>query len=300
MSLEYTVLDNGWTTQVHSSFLSLSDQDLVEVLELVLKNTIVFWKGQKISPQDILNFSNRFGDHGFPFDTKEYDLYTDFEKSKFVGREYSGLIRVSGKKDSKGYSGVFGHKEELSWHIDRAYHPDRKPITLLYAVSGTKGSVTHFTNHMLAYEAIQNKEFYKDMKLTFGMGRWRSESVDDLYKATSRIAEKAERVLHNLVIQNPYGTYGLNISPLQVESIEGMTHDEMIQFTDFMLDYLTQEQFTYSHHWEDGDIVLSEQIFSMHKRDAYQNIEERVLHRIGFNTSKIKPDLKYEGYNGTF
>jgi alpha-ketoglutarate-dependent taurine dioxygenase len=300
MSLEYTVLDNGWAIQVHSPFLSLSDQDLEKVLELVLKNTIVIWKGQTIKPEDIMNFSNSFGDHGFAFNTKEYDLYTDFEKSKFVGRDYSGLIRVSGKKDNNGYSGVFGHKEELSWHIDRAYHPDRKPITLLYSVKGSNGSVTRFTNHMLAYDSIPNKEIYKGMKLKFGMGRWRTESIDDLYKTTSKTAEKTEKISHDLVISNPYGTPGLNISPLQVESIDGMTYEEMISFTDLMLDYLTQDRFTYSHYWEDGDIVLSEQIFGMHKRDAYQNIEERVLYRIGFNTRKIKPDLKYEGYNGTF
>jgi alpha-ketoglutarate-dependent taurine dioxygenase len=155
---------------------------------------------------------------------------------------------------------------------------------------------------MMAYEDLSQdkKEFYKTLEVKFGMGRWRSSAIDDLYKVTSVIADSTEKQTHKLVISNPFGVKGLNISPLQMESISSMSYEEMIEFTDNMLEYLTQDKFTYSHYWEDGDIVLSEQIFGMHKRDAYENMEDRVLHRIGFNTSKIKPDLKYEGYNGTF
>ena len=36
-----------------------------------------------------------------------------------------------------------------------------------------------------------------------------------------------------------------------------------------------------------GDIVLSEQWLSIHKRHEFNNMKERVLHRIAFDYSKL-------------
>jgi len=46
-------------------------------------------------------------------------------------------------------------------------------------------------------------------------------------------------------------------------------------------------EFCYDHHWQDGDVVISEQWLSIHKRWAFDKMNERVLHRIAFNYENL-------------
>ena len=62
------------------------------------------------------------------------------------------------------------------------------------------------------------------------------------------------------------------------------------QFKDLMqrlIEHVTQPQFIYDHHWEDGDIVLSEQWLSIHKRWEFDKMDQRILHRLAFNYENI-------------
>jgi alpha-ketoglutarate-dependent taurine dioxygenase len=52
--------------------------------------------------------------------------------------------------------------------------------------------------------------------------------------------------------------------------------------------HLLNEKYAYHHDWEDGDIVMADQMSGMHKRWAFELMHERLLHRIGFNYDKIK------------
>ena len=41
------------------------------------------------------------------------------------------------------------------------------------------------------------------------------------------------------------------------------------------------------HDWEDGDLVISEQWLSIHKRWTFEKMDKRVLHRIAFDYDKV-------------
>ena len=55
----------------------------------------------------------------------------------------------------------------------------------------------------------------------------------------------------------------------------------------------------YTHYYEIGDIVLSDQILSLHKRDTNEPelLAERVLHRITFKISNIGKPTWCQTYN---
>ena len=54
---------------------------------------------------------------------------------------------------------------------------------------------------------------------------------------------------------------------------------------------MLNEEFIYHHDWDDGDVVISEQWLSVHKRWYFEDMDKRLLHRIAFNYDKV--------YNGT-
>jgi alpha-ketoglutarate-dependent taurine dioxygenase len=54
-------------------------------------------------------------------------------------------------------------------------------------------------------------------------------------------------------------------------------------------EFLFQEKFLYHHEWAVGDIVLSDQLLTLHKRRQENNnvFEERLLNRLTFRITNI-------------
>jgi len=297
--MEYEIHKNGWSVICHTPIQNLKHTDILKVIKLLIQNTVVVWRNQSLSPQNIQNFCNYLGNHDYAFTTEEYENFSQKVKSSFVSG-LSGLIRVSGKKDDHNNEGVFGHIEDLNWHSDKIHDIERKPFTFLYGASGSSGSVTHFTNHMIAYDLLSDdkKREYESLKIKFGLGRWRKDIDSFAYQKTKDQIGGLDPIEHNLIVENPYGKKGIFISPLQTEHVTGMTHSEMLEFCDDMLDHITSPSCVYSHYWKDGDVVLSDQIFGIHKRDKFEKMHERELHRMSFDLDNILPGMKYKGYKG--
>ena len=59
---------------------------------------------------------------------------------------------------------------------------------------------------------------------------------------------------------------------------------------DDLYDYLFQEKFMYTMEYEPGDIILSDQLLSLHKRDQNdpEILAKRVLHRLTFQLSNAE------------
>ena len=54
-----------------------------------------------------------------------------------------------------------------------------------------------------------------------------------------------------------------------------------------LVEHVLKPEFCYDHHWEDGDVVISEQWLSINKRWAFEQMDKRVLHRIAFNYKNL-------------
>jgi alpha-ketoglutarate-dependent taurine dioxygenase len=67
----------------------------------------------------------------------------------------------------------------------------------------------------------------------------------------------------------------------------GKTDEEFKEIHEYLVNHVKQEKFMYHHDWKDGDVVISEQWLSVHKRWPFKKMDKRVLHRIAFDYSKI-------------
>jgi alpha-ketoglutarate-dependent taurine dioxygenase len=92
----------------------------------------------------------------------------------------------------------------------------------------------------------------------------------------------------NLVQKNIAGKIGLFFPFLQIHQIDGMDELESKKFIESLRDKILQEKYMYHHDWEDGDVVLSEQWLGIHKRWRFENINNRVVHRICLDFSNCK------------
>lgn len=301
--MEYGFADNGWAVHIHTPVQEIQDEDILVINKFLITNVAVFWKKQNLTLKDQSDFCKRFGNLQTFYDKNENwdDINVRDRGQLFKG--FPDILRVTGEPDDEGEIGLFGHDGELTWHNNQPHKQYRKPFIWLYAERGSKGSKTYWTNQMLAYEGLsdEDKSFYDTLEIQFGDNRsyidkgsayeaWRVKKVEE---------ELAKDIKHKLVVTNPYGQKGLNISPYQTHWITGMNPQEVITFTDKLLEHLTKPEYVYKHEWEDGDVVLGEQVTSCHKRDPFTGMSTRVLHRIAFSPDKIMPEgLNYIGYNG--
>lgn len=275
MNISYA--DNGWTVFINENLNDLSDQEIIEVGKLVVKNMVVVFKNQKLTPEQELNFCSKIG---------KYQYYPpDVERIKHI-RVNDGILRVTGKKNEYGEEGLFGHKAALDWHANQPSNKQRSPLIWLYGVEGTKGSRTSWINNIRSYEdlpsdikeKINNIKVYCGYKVgSYSNSRFFIEHID-----------KDNPV--NLVQINKEGNKGLFFPFLQIFGFENYEEKEFKEIMNLLTDHILQEKYVYHHDWEDGDIVISEQWLSIHKRWPFEDMANRVLHRIAFDYSKIYTD----------
>lgn len=301
--MDYSFIDPGWAVRIHTPIQEITPDDAAKIVELLIKNVVVSWKKQSLTKKEEHDFCEMFGDLHRRFDPKDWDKLDDRMKAVHY-RDYPGIWRVTGEPDEKGNPGMFGHDDELAWHNNQPYRSDRKPFVYLYAVKGTKDSVTKWSNHMLAYEDLpqEEKDIYDNLEIQFGDHRTfiDEDSIIRKFRQNFVREELKKNIIHKLVITNPYGRKGISMSPYHAHWISGMTQEQMIKFTDDFLEYIEQPKYVYTHHWDDGDVVIGEQLTSVHKREAFYGMTTRLLHRVAFSPDNFFPEgLQYEGYNAS-
>ena len=265
---------NKWTVIIEDDIRNLSNEDLFEVARLLSKQTVVvFPNPADITPEEQLQKAEVIG---------------KVMKQKNKNRSnpiniIDGVIRVTGKKNEKGEPGLFGHTSALDWHANQASNINRDPIVWMYCVEGMKGSRTSFINMISVYESLP-EEFKKTIskkRCYFGyeIGR---------YSTTPYFKNHVNKEqMFNLVMTTSAEKTGLYYPFLQVFGMEDTTETEFKTLHNELIKYITEEKHTYHHEWIDGQIVLSDQWLSLHKRWEFNKMEQRVLHRIAFNYENV-------------
>jgi taurine dioxygenase len=240
------------------------------VAEAALEHLIVIIKNQDLTPQEQVRFCHMIG---------EVENYHALEHVKEFTKPiavHENILRVTGEKDENGKEGLFGHKAELDWHANQVSRHDRYPLIWLYAVKGSEGSVTSWLNMAKVWEDLSDdmKEIAKTKEIYCGYEKGR---VSDSEYFIDHVGEKPHKLYH----KNAAGVEGLFFPFLQIFNEE---HDP---FFDELKEICLDPYYQYHHHWKDGDIVLSEQWLSLHKRHEFAGMENRLLHRIAFDYRNV-------------
>ena len=273
-------LINNWAVEIEDFDMRTSSTEDAHVIgRLILSNMVVVLRNQKLEPADEVAFCTKIGDCQFiinPVEPKEGQRTEHLA----VGNH---ILRVTGQKNDKGEEGLFGHTSALDWHANQASNYNRDPLIWLYGVEGTAESVTSWINNIESYKALDDglKEQIKDVEITLG------------YKTGSYSPSKFFKEHHDedkpfkLVHTNDAGETGLYFPFLQIFGMKGKTDSEFKELMEKLVEHVLKPEFCYDHHWEDGDVVISEQWLSIHKRWAFEQMDKRVLHRIAFNYKNL-------------
>jgi len=283
--MKYKLHDNGWTTIVEDIDLTNPQQeDINRIAKLVAKNTLVIVKKQFLTIEQELRVLKMWKNPSalFPPPTDGSPVTGDALHCTMPNTE--GLLcRITAEPDEYGAVGVAGHAPEMGWHNDHPWRSDLPNVVWLRAIKGTNGSKTTWTNNVLAYNDLdqETKDMLESLEAVltkdndFDVTSYWQDENGRFWPPATVIEDSNLKIIYT----NIAGTTGLNFPFRQLHTIKGMPHEQARRLIERIGDHITQDKYCYTHAWELGDVVISDNCLGIHRRWHFDDIDKRLIHR---------------------
>jgi alpha-ketoglutarate-dependent taurine dioxygenase len=191
-----------------------------------------------------------------------------------------GIFRIARDKDDKSQREfILGNDY---WHMDGMNYAVPVKATLLKCQEAPReGGDTGFASLHAAWEAlpVERKQEFEKLEV----GHCLSACLRRLYETPTeedfaRWDAIFPRVEHPLAWKQKSGKISLLIGST-AHDIVGMREEEGRALLDGLLEWCTQDQFTYRHKWRDGDLVIFNNPALLHKSYPYPDAAGRLMHR---------------------
>lgn len=255
-----------------------------ETFDLVTKawndHSVLLFRNQTLSDQDLISFSSRLG-------------ALDWAPIQEDGRRFvEGLPQiyiVSNVKVNGSPIGSLGDGEAV-WHTDMSYLELPPKASLLYSIEVPKiGGNTSFCSMHRIYEALpaRLKVQIANLKIkhdgTFNSGGYVRQGV-----APTTDPVTSPGAIHPLVCTHPVtGRKSLYLGRRLNAYLVGLELEESEALLDELWSFVDRKELTWEHVWNVGDLVLWDNRCTMHRRDAFDPQSRRVLHR-----TQVKGDTR--------
>lgn len=233
---------------------------------------VLRFRGQRLSDPELLAFSRLFGDldppgpnpYGKPF-------LEDFPEINVISN-----VKLNGAP-----IGNLGDGEAI-WHSDMTYVDNPPRAAMLHALSlPESGGDTFWANMYLAYERLPRAL------------RQRIAGLSAIHDATYNSAGIMRRGMHEitdpreapgahhpLVIVHPdSGRPALFLGRRRNSYILGLELDESERLLDELWAHATRPEFAFRQVWQLHDLLLWDNLCTLHRRDAFDPNAERIMHR---------------------
>lgn len=239
---------------------------------------VLVFRRQSLSEDEMLAFFSRFGE-------PEVIVRTDWQS-----KNRPEAINISNMKDLDGNAiGGLG-AGELDWHTDQSYVTDPATGALLYMVEMPRdGGKTYWANLRLAYDGLEDatKEKIEGLSAIYDYLK-RQSTYDDEEPMSDELREKTPPLMHPIVNTDPVtGEKSLYLDPTTTTGIADLPDDEGQALLDALNAHATGPEFVYAHEWRIGDVVMWDNGFLLHRRDAFESDKNRWLKRL---TVKLSPE----------
>jgi len=258
----------------------LDDAAFAWVLQAWHDHCVVLFRGQALSDADLIAFSRRFGD-------------LDWAPIQETGRRFvegmPEIYIVSNVKVNGEPIGSLGDGEAV-WHTDMSYLDMPPKASMLYSLEiPTSGGNTSFCSMYAIYDALpaELRERIAGLKIkhdgTYNSGGYVRQGVTPTDDPRTSLG-----ALHPLVCTHPdTGRRMLYLGRRRNAYIGGLELAESEALLDELWSYVDLPQFCFEHVWRVGDLVLWDNRCTMHRRDAFDPKQRRIMHR-----TQVKGELR--------
>jgi alpha-ketoglutarate-dependent 2,4-dichlorophenoxyacetate dioxygenase len=174
------------------------------------------------------------------------------------------------------------HNGNLLWHTDASFDDNRAVYSMLSAHAIPPfGADTHFADMRAAYNALPEAKKIAIDGLVAEHSIWYSRKLGGLTDVTE--AEKATRPAshHKLVHLHPKSGKPSIYLASHASHIVGWPFEKGRALLDELTGFATQDRFVYSHKWRLGDIVMWDNLATMHRATPFEDTKyKRDMRRV--------------------
>jgi len=288
MSMTLTPLTPAVGVEIGNIDLTaLSAAEFAQIETAWHRYSVLLFRSQKLSDDDLLAFSRRFGD---------LDPPPNQERGRQSPPGYPDIYVVSNVLDDKGQAiGALGAGEAV-WHTDMSYMELPPDASMLYALEiPPTGGNTSFCGMQAVWRALP-----ASLKAKLGMRRIKH---DGTFNSGGYVRQgmtptddphKAPGAWHPAVCVHPVtGEPTLYLGRRRNSYVEDLPRAESDALLDQLWQFVDSPQFIYEHRWRVGDLVVWDNRSTMHRRDPFDNAARRVMHR-----TQIKGQTQPRAYRG--
>jgi taurine dioxygenase len=253
----------------------IDDPTFRELERLFHDNIMVFFRDQRLSEDQHIAFSRRFG---------ELEIHI---VKKYLLPGYPEILLISNIRDEEGeHIGLAD--AGFTWHTDTSYRRRPSRCSLLYAKEvperdGTPLGDTVFANTVAAYDALPEamKRRLAGLQAIHRYAMRRRIENSPRPKLTAAQLAETPDILHPIVRTHPStGRKALYVTAGECIGIEGMPEDEALDLIAELDAHCVRPEFCYRHRWRVGDLVMWDNASAMHLAICdYALPQRRLMHR---------------------
>jgi taurine dioxygenase len=269
----------------------LTDTDMKAIFDAIARFGVVSFPGQRLEAHDLKAFAERFG-------TLEINVANAYQEPGLPQVMILSNIQRDGKPIGLGDAGQ-------DWHTDMSYSRNVAFANVLYALQiprrdGKPLGATMFSDMAAAYDAlpddvkakIDGRSATHDFAKFWDMMRNERGSTRPPLTDAQRAAKPP--VSHPMVLVHPLsGRRILYANPGYAMHVDGMDRDESDRLLATLFEHQVQERFVYTFQWNEGDVLMWDNLRTIHKaRDDYGPTEHRLIKRCQVMADRVLPDTR--------
>jgi taurine dioxygenase len=259
--------------EIHNADLRTIDHDdFASIYQAWLDHLVLLFRGQKLTDEDFVAFSKKFGDLDWAPVQESGRRFVDGHPEIYV---VSNVIENGVPIGSLGAG-------EATWHTDMSYLVNPPKASMLYALEiPSSGGDTYFNNMYRAYESLPDKlkRRIEGMALKHD-GTYNSGGYVRQGMAAADDPVTSPGAYHPLVCTHPETKRRvLYLGRRRNAYIAGLSLADSESLLDELWSHATGEELAWRHEWRVGDFVLWDNRCTMHRRDPFDANSRRTMHR---------------------
>jgi taurine dioxygenase len=252
---------------------SLTDAEFSQIEQAWHRSSVLLFRDQRLSDDNLLAFSRRFG---------ELDPPPNQERGRQSPPGYPDIYVVSNVLDERGDPiGALGAGEAV-WHTDMSYLDLPPDASMLYSLEIPRsGGNTYFCGMQAVWRSLpaELKERVAGRRIkhdgTYNSGGYIRQGV-----APTDDPHRAPGAWHPAVCVHPVtGVPALYLGRRRNSYVEGLSPQDSDALLNQFWSFAELSEFVYAHRWRVGDLVLWDNRSTMHRRDPFDGAARRVMHR---------------------
>jgi taurine dioxygenase len=252
----------------------LTDDAFTAIQQAWYDHVVLLFRGQRLSDDDLIRFSRHFGELDIA-PASATDMAGSQEKSR------PEIWIISNVLENGRPIGALGDKE-AEWHTDMSYVPAPPMASVLYSLEiPSKGGDTSFANMYKVLEALP-ADLRSALEGRICNHDASTTSVGELRAGADAVADvrTAPGAKHPAIRTHPAtGGKALYLGRRLNGYLEGYSVEESEKLLDRLWAHCAKPDFSWTHKWAVGDLLIWDNRCAIHRRDGFDGRERRVMHR---------------------